>query len=363
MSKSLILIPDISGFTKFVNNTEITHSQHIISELLELIIKSNELNMFVAEVEGDAVLFVKENTVPPVADLISQAERMFLQFHRHLQQYESQRICNCGACSTAYNLSLKIIVHASEIGFTFVNKFRKPFGPGIIKAHRLLKNSTSETEYVLFSYAFFTEIGANTILPATWTEFKDGVSSYQELGDVNFKYLPLKALKKHVQKVDPIQTIPQDLNPTIFEGMIEKPIKDVFEILSNLDYRQLWNNGIKKLIYDKNRVNRAGTKHICVFSGSKVEIETLKNEVGNGKLVYGERLIDAPIVKDISFYWILENVENSTKVRIEVFIHPSSFLEKMLIPFIRMNTKMISRKSFNSLKKFCEIDTVDQVSH
>ncbi|MGD9329449.1 MAG: hypothetical protein PVH48_10815, partial [Cyclobacteriaceae bacterium] len=32
--ESLILIPDISGFTEFVNNTEITHSQHIISEYL-----------------------------------------------------------------------------------------------------------------------------------------------------------------------------------------------------------------------------------------------------------------------------------------------------------------------------------------
>ena len=356
MPKSLILIPDISGFTEFVNNTEITHSQHIISELLELIINSNELNMFVAEVEGDAVLFVKEDSVPSISDVISQAENMFLQFHRHLQQYESQRICNCGACSTAYNLSLKIIAHASEIGFTFVNKARKPFGPGIIKAHRLLKNSIPEKEYILFSEAFFTEIDQNAFPPAAWIEFTTGVSSYEEIGDVSFKYILLRKLKDHVHKVEPIKVIPLDINPVIFEGIIEKPVKNVFEILSNLDYRLNWNKGIKELVYDKNRINRAGTKHICVFSGSKVEIETLKNEIGTGKLVYGERIVDAPIIRDISFYWILENADNFTKVRIEVYIHPNSIIEKILLPLIKLNTKSVSRKSFTSLKTYCETD-------
>ena len=108
MPESLILIPDISGFAAFVNNTEIYHSRHIISELLELLIKSDDLDLDVAEIEGDAVLFIKEGSVPSVKDLIDQAEKMFLQFHRHLRQYDLQRICNCGACSTASGLSLKI---------------------------------------------------------------------------------------------------------------------------------------------------------------------------------------------------------------------------------------------------------------
>ena len=33
---ALIFIPDISGFTKFVNDTDIEHSQHIIEELIEV---------------------------------------------------------------------------------------------------------------------------------------------------------------------------------------------------------------------------------------------------------------------------------------------------------------------------------------
>lgn len=52
---SLLFIPDISGFTKFVTAVEIDHSQHIIAELLEIIIDSNELGLTISEIEGDAV--------------------------------------------------------------------------------------------------------------------------------------------------------------------------------------------------------------------------------------------------------------------------------------------------------------------
>ena len=63
MPKSLLFIPDISGFTHFVQNTEIEHSQHVISELLETLINANTQNLQLAEIEGDALFFYKENSI------------------------------------------------------------------------------------------------------------------------------------------------------------------------------------------------------------------------------------------------------------------------------------------------------------
>src|SRR6185436_3573805 len=57
---ALILIPDISGFTGFTGATEIDHAAHIITELLELIVASNETDFTLAEIEGDAVLFYRK---------------------------------------------------------------------------------------------------------------------------------------------------------------------------------------------------------------------------------------------------------------------------------------------------------------
>ena len=97
MAEALIYIPDISGFTKFVNNTEISHAQHIISELLEVIIDSNRLDLEVSEVEGDAILFYKE-TIPQLEDIFDQARETFLKFHQHLRKYESERVFRGGGC-------------------------------------------------------------------------------------------------------------------------------------------------------------------------------------------------------------------------------------------------------------------------
>ena len=64
MGQALLFIPDISGFTNFVSNTEVNHSKHIIKELLELLIKKNALNLKLAEIEGDALFFYKEKILP-----------------------------------------------------------------------------------------------------------------------------------------------------------------------------------------------------------------------------------------------------------------------------------------------------------
>ena len=107
----LIFIPDITGFSKFVNDTDIAHSQHIIEELLEIIINANEIGLEVSEIEGDAVLFYKQGPLNNMDKLLSQVESMYSKFHTHIKRYEHTRICQCGACSAANNLKLKFVIN------------------------------------------------------------------------------------------------------------------------------------------------------------------------------------------------------------------------------------------------------------
>ena len=58
-NKGLLFIPDISGFTKFITTIELSHSHHIIQELIEVLIDGNEMGLEVSEIEGDAILFYK----------------------------------------------------------------------------------------------------------------------------------------------------------------------------------------------------------------------------------------------------------------------------------------------------------------
>jgi hypothetical protein len=146
-----LFIPDISGFTRFVNSVELQHSQHIIRELLEIILDANEMELKVSELEGDAILFYKLGESPDLNVTYKQVEKMFLSFHKQLELYETQNTCHCNACNSAIHLSLKIISHYGEFTEYRIKNFLQLIGKDVIIAHQLLKNEIPEHEYWLIT--------------------------------------------------------------------------------------------------------------------------------------------------------------------------------------------------------------------
>ncbi|MDT0606413.1 DUF2652 domain-containing protein [Croceitalea rosinachiae] len=107
--ESLLFIPDISRFTEFIERTEVNYSQNVIAELLEILIGANTLDLQLAEIEGDALFFYKEEMIPSQELLLAQIASMFTAFYSHLELLRKNRICPCNACAEAPNLQLKII--------------------------------------------------------------------------------------------------------------------------------------------------------------------------------------------------------------------------------------------------------------
>jgi hypothetical protein len=139
--QAIILIPDISGFTDFTTTTEIDHSAHITTELLELIVNSNETEFTLAEIEGDAVLFYRTGEPLQREQLVDQCLSMFSNFHRQLMVIERDTVCQCGACQSATNLTLKFVAHFGAIKEVKVAHFVKATGVDMIirirNPHRL----------------------------------------------------------------------------------------------------------------------------------------------------------------------------------------------------------------------------------
>ncbi|MBK8706463.1 MAG: DUF2652 domain-containing protein [Saprospiraceae bacterium] len=136
VTPALLFIPDISGFTRFITDTEISHSKHIIEELLEVMIEANTLDLQISEIEGDAILFYRFGEPPGATEMLEQVRRMFVNFHQQLRKYERYRICQCGACKTAHQLTLKMVAHYGEITQNKVKSFTKLFGKEVIVIHR-----------------------------------------------------------------------------------------------------------------------------------------------------------------------------------------------------------------------------------
>jgi len=352
LANSLIYIPDISGFTDFVNNTEINHAQHIISELLEIIIDANELGMKVSEIEGDAVLFYKYEEVPNISDLIEQTEKIFIAFHEHIKRYEIERVCQCGACASATTLTLKMIAHAGEIGFTRVKSSTKPFGPTVVMAHRLMKNDIDDHEYLLFTETFSDEQISSVENPS-WAISINHIATYDG-NTIQFNYISLSALHEKVPEPTAPDPPYRISNPITSEIFIDKPLYFVFEMVNNLNLRLLWRNDLKDLEYEKGKLNRVGTKHKCLFNRGFADFETVIDDFGEETLVYGERLLSVPFVDELSFYYLLTASGEGTKIAMEVHYKKKPIWGWVVVPLLRKKFGQNILKTLKELKRVRE---------
>lgn len=341
MSKSLLFIPDISGFTKFVQSTEIEHSQHVISELLEVIINSITIDLKLAEIEGDALFFYSDR-LPKYEDFIDQIESCFTAFYSHLSLLEKNRICPCNACSSAPKLELKIICHVGELEFINIKGNSKPFGNSVIEVHRLLKNSIDSDHYLLVTDELNKEF-SNRFDSTSLNDIFNGKK-------INYQYTVIDRDKLTIHSAKGLPYASFDFTPQVkVSHEITSPIEEVFEKVTNYKYRHLWIKGVDKFEYKENEVNRLGTEHACVINDKHLNIIAVQKKVDKNKLNYGEVTNDAPFADKLSQFYTLEKTKTGTKITLEAYLESKSIFKKILTELL---FKRILKKAGNeSLKR------------
>lgn len=191
--QALIVIPDISGFTNYINKSELEHSQVKIVSLLETILESNVLGLDVSEIEGDAVLFYRFGAIPPLSEIVEQCKLMFTRFHSKLKEFEDSD-CHCESCEALQKLTLKFVIHCGTIVSVMVKDYCKLYGKDLVIAHRLLKNHIPFREYLLFTDAFLSEFKQNKITESMQgLKLNRDVYSIQDIGQVGVNYVDLKS--------------------------------------------------------------------------------------------------------------------------------------------------------------------------
>lgn len=244
-NRGLLFIPDISGFTKFVSESEIEHSRLIIQELLEVLISSNEIGLEISEIEGDAILFYRFGEPPELEEVYRQVEKMFCEFHRRIIAYDHTRYCLCRACSTANQLTLKIISHYGEFTGYNVQQFHKLIGKDIIVAHQLLKNDIVTHEYWLVT----TNLSPDRS-PAgmkTWMEWKSSAKE-TENGNIPFHFTQLSPLKDELT-VEPAPSVDLSGKTKVITLSREYATDFItlFHASGDFSYRHEWQEGVKKV--------------------------------------------------------------------------------------------------------------------
>jgi len=314
-NKGLLFIPDISGFTKFVNETEIQHSRLIIQELLETLINTNQLGLEISEIEGDAILFYKFGEVPDLSVLYRQVEKMFCEFHKHLIAYEHSRFCQCSACKSAIALSLKVITHYGEFTGYNVRNFNKLIGRDIIVAHQLLKNDIEQHEYWLVTNSLAPQQQLTCL--TQWMEWNSSAKK-TDTGDIPFHYTQLSQLKNELPPdLSPQLELAQKVNVLSLSDTYETDIITLFHAAGDFTYRSRWQEGVQKVEEISHYLPRIGMRSKFILNNGQSIVYASSYAYHPEKIQFSE----TDEQKKHSLYFTLEKISPSqTKLTLDFYV-------------------------------------------
>ena len=353
--QALIFIPDISGFTQFVNNTEINHAKHITEELLEVLIDSNDIGLQLSEIEGDALLFYRNGKAPTAAELLAQVQKMYVNFHGHLKKYETSRICSCGACLNANELRLKFVAHYGEVAEKHVKDRSKLFGKDVIVSHRLLKNEVKSEEYILVSKnlmnACSTWLHLKEIAWSPVTEQKEKLDT----GPIEYCFVELEALSEHIPEPTledySIHGATQKLLET--EGLIEAPIDLAFDVLSDLSLRHEFTVGLIGSDMLSDKLTRNGSTHRCVIQENEKDplfvshdFQFKKNKITFVESNHRDQFVSV---------WTLTAISKGlTRVSLAYFAKPNLMKALFYKFFFKKKHDKANQQSFVNFNAYCK---------
>jgi len=326
-NKGLLFIPDISGFTRFINETDIDHSRLIIQELLELLINANETGLEISEIEGDAILFYKFGAPPSLDALYKQVEKMFCAFHRHLAIYNNYRFCQCKACVSAIHLTLKIITHYGEFTSYNVKTFNKLIGRDIIVAHQLLKNDIEQHEYWLVT---------NNLLPGTIPgEFTQGMQWNQsskptENGNVAFLYTPLSELKNNlVPELIPAPELSTKSKVLSVTDNFQTDIITLFHATGDFQLRNRWQQGVLSVKDVSHFLPRVGMHCRCIKKTGETTLLASSYTYTDNRISFSET---DEKEKSTTYYTLVKNDDGTVQLTLDYYIS-KSILPQLLFRF------------------------------
>lgn len=180
-----LVISDISGYSKFLHDSELDHARDSLSDLLNLLVERTRSPLRIVELEGDAVFsYAPEGEVGDGDALTAMIEDAYIAFRRALNLMVVNTTCTCKACRLLPTLDLKFFIHYGSFARQDVGKHHKLVGNDVNLIHRLLKNSVSgETGFD--AYAAYTDPAVEELsLDRTVEDFVPHRESYGDLGEI-----------------------------------------------------------------------------------------------------------------------------------------------------------------------------------
>ena len=290
LQEGALVLADMSGYSKFIAQTEVDHSWSILHELLDTMVRSLSGRMDVSQVEGDAILFISGLSTPEV---VAAIEGTFVAFHRRLRDMQAVTTCPCSACANISMLKLKFVVHHGKFSRQRLGSVEQLHGTDVIVAHRLLKNSVPSKEYLLVTDAVLDRLPTGTR-----DRFTPHTESF-DLGAIPGGYKEIAHLWEEARARERQRVAPEEAQVNT-EVTVYAPIDLVHSLMLEPDVMQRYLFSDDVVVIPGARGEELGSEFHCHHGGSVVTLRVVSTEPGRELTLYSDQPTDMYITTRIA---------------------------------------------------------------
>lgn len=238
-----LLVADITGYTAYLQATELEHAEDVLADLLETLVGTLAPVFRLSKLEGDAAFsYAPEGRVSPSL-ILDTVEAGYFSFRRRLRDIDHATNCDCNACVLIPSLDLKYVVHSGEYIARRIAGSEELTGRDVVLAHRLMKTKAgSELGTTGFAVYTATTLDAFEMNPQVL-----GFSEYtEELEDMG-------AVQVFVENLETRWTFENERNRVLVtedEAVWSKTwklpvsIQVAWDYMASPDKRVLWNRDV-----------------------------------------------------------------------------------------------------------------------
>jgi len=235
--QGFLIISDITGYSKYLNESELEHARDSLSTLLNILIDHTQSPLVISKLEGDAVFsYAPADGFLQGQTLLDMIESTYASFRKALDLMVLNTTCTCNACRNLPNLDLKFFVHFGSFMIQKLGNFNELVGNDVNLVHRLAKNHIKE-ETGCKAYAAFTQSVMDTL---ELVDFQNSLIPYCEtfadVGEVQMYVHDMHKVWERLKDRVRIEVRPEEAM-AVLKAEFPVPPSILWEYLTKPEYR------------------------------------------------------------------------------------------------------------------------------
>ena len=237
--QGFLIISDITGYSKYVNESELEHARDSLTALLNLLLDHTKSPLVLSKLEGDAVFsYAPKHGFLQGQTLLDMIETTYASFRKALELMVLNTTCTCNACRNLPNLDLKFFVHFGNYMTQKLGGFTELVGNDVNLVHRLAKNHIKE-QTGFKAYAAFT----GSVMDALGlADFQNSLTPHREafadVGEVQMYVLDMHQVWERLKDRVRIEVKPEEAL-AIREYIFPVPLSTCWEYMTKPEFRQM----------------------------------------------------------------------------------------------------------------------------